>query len=67
MAKGRDYAFAKVLLVRHGRTFSDELDIELHANTPSALFRFEVKLIVLDNNYGAVARNIGKETPYRTI
>jgi len=30
---------AKALLEKYGRTFSDELDIKLESNTPSALFR----------------------------
>lgn len=42
MANDRDRALAKILLARHGRTFSDELDIDIQTNSPSALFRLLV-------------------------
>jgi hypothetical protein len=53
MTKDRDYALTKVLLARHGRTFSDELDIEIEANTPSALFRLLVAAMLFSARISA--------------
>lgn len=39
-AKGSQAQLLDVLLDRHGRTFSDELGIDLAKNTPSPLFRW---------------------------
>jgi endonuclease III len=38
----RQYVLSGILLARHGRTFSDELNIDIHTNTPSVLFRLLV-------------------------
>lgn len=51
--KARNHALTKILLARHGRTFSDELDIEIHANTPSALFRLLVAAILFSARISA--------------
>lgn len=41
-----EIALTKILLSRHGRTFSEELDIDIQANTPSALFRLLVAALL---------------------
>jgi endonuclease III len=51
--KNRNHALTKILLARHGRTFSDELDIEIHANTPSALFRLLVAAMLFSSRINA--------------
>jgi endonuclease III len=51
--KDRNHALTKILLARHGRTFSNELDIEIHANTPSALFRLLVAAMLFSARISA--------------
>jgi endonuclease III len=41
------------LLACYGRTFSDELDIEIHENTPSALFRLLVAALLFSARISA--------------
>lgn len=53
MANNRDYALAQILLLHHGRTFSDELDIQIQTNTPSALFRLLVAAILFSARISA--------------
>ncbi len=49
----REYALTKILLERHGRTFSDELDIDIKANTPSVLFRLLVAALLFSARINA--------------
>lgn len=53
MAKENDHALTKILLERHGRTFSDELDIDIRANSPSALFRLLVAALLFSARISA--------------
>lgn len=53
MANNRDYALAQILLLHHGRTFSDELEIEIQTNTPSALFRLLVAAMLFSARISA--------------
>lgn len=46
MASSKDHAIVQALLTRHGRTFSDELDIDINTNSPSALFRLLVAALL---------------------
>lgn len=46
-------AIVRELLARHGRTYADELGIELARNTPSVLFRWLTASILLSARIGA--------------
>lgn len=50
---GRDFALTRVLLERHGRTFCDELGIDIRSNTPSALFRLLVACLLFSARINA--------------
>ena len=53
LTKDRDFALAKILLARYGRTFSEELEINIHENTPSSLFRLLVATILFSARISA--------------
>lgn len=53
MAEEREIVLAKMLLARHGRTFSDELGIDIRSNSPSALFRLLVAVTLFSARINA--------------
>lgn len=53
MTKDKDRAVANALLARHGRTFAEELDIDVQSNTPSAIFRLLVAALLFSARISA--------------
>jgi hypothetical protein len=48
-----EQAIVRALLARHGRTYADELGVDLAKNTPSVLFRWLTASILLSARIGA--------------
>jgi hypothetical protein len=66
MAQPSRQAVAATLLDRHGRTFAEELRIDVAKRTPSALFRLLCAATLLSARIGSgiamdAARNLGKQ------
>jgi len=53
MADSGHSALVQVLLSHYGRTFSDELDIDIKTNSPSALFRLLVVALLFSTRISA--------------